>query len=275
MIRISGLHKRFGPKVIFDGVDLEIPEGETHVIIGRSGEGKSVLLKHLCGLLVQDQGEIWVNGRLLDPRNRQSLNWVRKHVSMVFQSAALFDSLTVRQNVGFYLDEEKRLPKAEIDRRAEKLLRLVNLPGSGPLMPSELSGGMRKRVGLARALAMQPDIILYDEPTTGLDPVTSDVINDLMIKVRQQAKVTAIVVTHDMKSALKVGDRISMLYRARLIFTGTPEELLKSRDPVVQQFVVGTADGPITNADQDRVTKTIERLTRGDDDLVEKPNIAP
>lgn len=257
MITVKNLHKAFGPKVIYAGFNLEIPKGETHVIIGRSGEGKSVLLKHLCGLLRPDKGRIEIAGERLRLDDPASVSFARSKVSMVFQAAALFDSLNVRRNVGFYLDEEGRLPRAEIDARVERLLREVNLPNTGHLFPSELSGGMKKRVGLARALAMQPEIVLYDEPTTGLDPVTSDVINDLILATRERYGVTAIVVTHDMKSALKVGDRISMLYEGRLIFTGTPSELQNSEDPYVHQFVNGHSEGPITRKDQERVSTQV------------------
>jgi len=257
MISVKNLHKAFGPKVIYDGLDLEIPRGETHVIIGRSGEGKSVLLKHLCGLLRPDKGRIEIAGERLRLQDPASLAYVRGKVSMVFQAAALFDSLDVRRNVGFYLDEAGKLSQREIDERVERLLSEVNLPHTGHLMPAELSGGMRKRVGLARALAMEPEIILYDEPTTGLDPVTSDVINDLMVATKKRYDVTSIVVTHDMKSALKVGDRISMLFERRLIFTGTPQELLETENPYVYQFVNGLSEGPITRGDDERVSQQV------------------
>lgn len=266
MIELRNLKKAFGPKTILAGVDLVIPKGETHVIIGRSGEGKSVTLKLVCGLTAADHGEILIGGTAVDMRSPASMAVVRDKVSMVFQNAALFDSLTVRRNVGFRLDEEGTMPPAEVDRLVEELLREVNLGGTGPLMPSELSGGMRKRVGLARALANGPEIILYDEPTTGLDPVTSEVINDLIIETRERHCVTSIVVTHDMKSAFKVGHRVSMLYEGRLIITGTPDELRNCTNPIVQQFIQGNADGPITTSEHSRVTNQALRLPTFDDD---------
>ena len=270
MIEIRGLRKAFGSKVVLDNVSLDIGSGETHVVIGRSGEGKSVLLKHLCGLLAPDGGAVSIAGRALDLRDPAALRYIRGKVSMVFQSAALFDSLNVRRNVGFYLDEAGELDKREIDRRVAELLDEVNLPGTEKLMPAELSGGMRKRVGLARALAMEPEIVLYDEPTTGLDPVTSDVINDLIVLTAERHNVTSIVVTHDMKSAYKVGDRISMLYEGRLIATGTPEAIRDSRDPYVHQFVNGLSEGPITNQDSRRLsTQVAIRLQEIQSDLGE------
>jgi phospholipid/cholesterol/gamma-HCH transport system ATP-binding protein len=266
MIELRNLKKAFGPKTILAGVDLAIPRGETHVIIGRSGEGKSVTLKLICGLASPDSGEVVIDGVTVDARSPQSMAVVRDKVSMVFQNAALFDSLTVRRNVGFRLDEEGSRPPAEVDRIVEELLREVNLGGTGPLMPSELSGGMRKRVGLARALASEPEIILYDEPTTGLDPVTSEVINDLIIETRRRHCVTSIVVTHDMKSAFKVGDRVSMLYEGRLIVTGTPDELRNCANPIVQQFIQGKSEGPITTSEHSRVTSQALLLPSFHDD---------
>lgn len=259
MISVRELYKSFGKKVIYRGLNLEVVKGETHVIIGRSGEGKSVLLKHICGLLEPDAGEVEVAGRRVDVDDPKSLTHIRSKVSMVFQAAALFDSMTVRENVGFYLDERGEWPRRRIDDRVREILAEVNLPDTEDLLPSEMSGGMRKRVGLARALAMDPEIVLYDEPTTGLDPVTSDVINDLIIATRDRRNVTSIVVTHDMKSAFKVGDRVSMLYEGQLLFTGTPDELRASDDPIVQQFIAGEAEGPITNNEQSRVRAAGQR----------------
>lgn len=254
------VRKSFGPKVIYRGLDLRVEEGETHVVIGRSGEGKSVLLKHICGLLAPDSGVVEVEGCPVDAHKPKSLRFIRDRVTMVFQMGALFDSMTVRKNVGFYLDQQKNKPQAEIDQLCEKLLEEVNLPNTGHLLPSELSGGMRKRVGLARALAVEPRIILYDEPTTGLDPVTSQVINELIVKTRDLHAVTSIVVTHDMKSAMYVGDRISMLYEGMIIFTGTPGELEDCPDPVVQQFIHGDSDGPITNKEFEGVQRMSQTL---------------
>jgi len=254
IIDIRNLHKSFGPKTVFSGLNLQIEKGEARVIIGRSGEGKSVLLKHITGLMQPDSGEVVVNGRTLF-KDKEALRWVRTNVAMVFQMAALFDSLTVYENVAFFWLENGGKTKGELDHMVAELLELVDLPNTQHLYPAELSGGMRKRVGLARALAAEPEIILYDEPTTGLDPVTSEVINELMIRANQRFNSTSIVITHDMKSAYTVGSNISMLYEGRIIFTGTPDEVRTSEDPVLHQFVNGLAVGPIT-AEEDQQVKT-------------------
>ncbi len=246
VIRLQGIKKSFGPKVIYRGLDLEIEKGEIHAIIGRSGEGKSVLLKHICGLIVPDDGVVEVDGKAVDPADREATRHVREKVTMVFQMGALFDSLSVRDNVGFFLDNRKKQTRAEVDTICQRLLNEVNLPDTGHLLPSELSGGMRKRVGLARGLAVGPEIILYDEPTTGLDPVTTDVIGELILDTNRRYGITSVVVTHDMQSAYKIADRISMLYEGRIIFTGTPEEIQATPNPVVVQFINGFAEGPIT-----------------------------
>jgi phospholipid/cholesterol/gamma-HCH transport system ATP-binding protein len=246
MIRMMGVKKRFGEKVVLDGVDLFIDPKETRVVIGRSGEGKSVLLKHIIGLVRPDDGMIEVAGIRLDWRERQTIEQVRSTVGMLFQGSALFDSMNVHDNVAFALTEEGKLDRAEIDRIVEEKLDLVNLRGSGHLMPSELSGGMKKRVGLARALAPDPRVMLYDEPTTGLDPITADVINELVRTTQERTGVTSVVVTHDMTSAYKVGDKISMLYKGKILDTGTPEEIRTTSDEIVRQFVEGLAEGPIT-----------------------------
>lgn len=252
IIEIKDLHKAFGTKKVFTGLSLEVEKGESHVIIGRSGEGKSVLLKHICGLMRPDSGEVTINGMNMYT-NPDAWKWVRSNVSMVFQMAALFDSMSVYENIAFFWLENGGKTKGEIDKMVSELLDLVDLPNTGHLLPAELSGGMRKRVGLARALASEPEVILYDEPTTGLDPVTSEVINELMIRVREHTSATSIVITHDMKSAYSVGDRISMLYEGRIIFGGTPEEVRNCQDPVVDQFVKGLAVGPITQEEDEAV----------------------
>lgn len=252
MIQVTNVHKSFGDKTVFRGLDLHVEEGEQHVVIGRSGEGKSVLLKHLCGLMRADSGEVRVAGHRLY-EDKRALKYVRRKVSMVFQMAALFDSMTVYENVGFYWLENKGKTTAEIDRLVAELLELVDMPNTEALYPSELSGGMRKRVGLARALAPEPEIILYDEPTTGLDPVTSQVINELMNRVRTHRHMTSVVITHDMRSAYHVGDRVSMLHGGRIVFTGTPDEIRSSDDGVVHQFVNGLAEGPITSTEEEQV----------------------
>ncbi len=258
MIRIRNLYKRFGLKHVLCGVDLVIEKGEIHVVMGRSGEGKSVLLKHICALLPYDHGVIEIEGKRVDPDNRRSIQRVRSRVSMVFQNAALFDSMTVRENVGFYLDQAKGKSGKEIDAIVERLLEEVNMSGTEHLYPQELSGGMRKRIGLARSLAPEPEIILYDEPTTGLDPVTTDVINSLILQTRERRGVTSVVVSHDLKSAYRIGDRISMLYRGKVVFTGTPEQVQSTDNPVVRQFVEGRSDGPITEDDKKKLATECE-----------------
>jgi phospholipid/cholesterol/gamma-HCH transport system ATP-binding protein len=247
MIQIQGLHKWFGTQHVLRGVDLTIQDGETLVIIGRSGCGKSVLLKHIMAILEPDQGDIRIDGRSMFTMKAEDQDQFRLQLGMLFQGAALFDSLTVRENVGFSLFEHTKFSVEVIDQRVEEKLRLVGLEGVEELMPASLSGGMKKRVGLARAICNEPKIILYDEPTTGLDPINADVINDLILRMQKQLKVLSIVVTHDMTSAYKVGDRIAMLYDGRIITVGTPEEIKHSSDPVVQQFITGSAHGPITD----------------------------
>jgi phospholipid/cholesterol/gamma-HCH transport system ATP-binding protein len=246
MIRIVGLKKRFGPKVVLDGVELWVERGETRVVIGRSGEGKSILLKHIIGLMEPDEGAVVVDGIGLDWREKESLAKVRSAVGMLFQGAALFDSMNVHDNVAFALKEQGRLSGADIDRIVEENLELVNLRGVGRLMPAELSGGMKKRVGLARALAASPKVMLYDEPTTGLDPINADVINKLIRDMQRKLGVTSIIVTHDMTSAYEAGDRLSMLHQGQIIETGTPDEIRNTSNPIVRQFVMGLAEGPIT-----------------------------
>ncbi|MBX3729898.1 MAG: ATP-binding cassette domain-containing protein [Candidatus Sumerlaeia bacterium] len=257
MIRIRNVAKAFAEKVVYRDLNLDIVEGESHAIIGRSGEGKSVLLKLICGLLAPDRGTIEIEGRRVDIRDKESLRFVRDRVTMVFQMGALFDSLTVRENVGFYQKHNSTKSVQEIDALCERLLAEVNLPHTGHLLPSELSGGMRKRVGLARALAVEPRILLYDEPTTGLDPVTTEVIGDLILKTNRRHGMTAVVVTHDMRSAYKVADRISMVHQGVVVFTGTPAEVRTTDHPIVNQFVNGLARGPITDTESEQ----IERLS--------------
>jgi phospholipid/cholesterol/gamma-HCH transport system ATP-binding protein len=245
MIRLTDLYKSFGPKKIFQGLNLHIERGETHVVIGRSGEGKSVLLKHILGLMEPDSGTIEIDGEELNHADPESVEHIRRKVSMLFQGAALFDSLNVADNVAFTLREHLYWKPDDIRERVEECLAAVNLGGIQHKMPAELSGGMKKRVGLARALAGHPKIVLYDEPTTGLDPISSDVINNLIIKTRNEREVTGVVITHDMHSARKVGDRISMFYKGKIIFTGTPHEADTTDDPYVRQFVEGLAEGPL------------------------------
>ena len=249
MIEIVDLYKSFGTHAVLRGVNLKIEAGETMVIIGRSGCGKSVLLKHIIGIMKPDAGKILIDGVNVFDLSDNELNHLRLQIGMLFQGAALFDSLTVRENVGFSLDEHTQLSASEVDRRAKEKLRIVGLSGIENLMPSDLSGGMKKRVGLARAICTEPKIIMYDEPTTGLDPITADAINDLILRMRERLRVTSIVVTHDMNSAYKVGSRIAMLYNGEIVGIGTPDEIKKSEDPLIRQFITGSARGPITSED--------------------------
>lgn len=252
MIEIKTLCKSFDDNHVFRGLDLSVERGESHVVIGRSGEGKSVLLKHICGLMRPDSGSVSVCQHDII-NDRKALRWVRRNVAMVFQMAALFDSLTVFENVAFYWLEHGGKTMGELERLVSELLEEVDMPNTEHLMPSEISGGMRKRVGLARALATEPQVILYDEPTTGLDPVTSEVINELMNRTNEKRGLTSVVITHDMNSAYTVGSRISMLYEGQIIFTGEPEEVRTSDHPVVNQFVNGLAHGPITSHEDETI----------------------
>jgi phospholipid/cholesterol/gamma-HCH transport system ATP-binding protein len=247
MIKIIGLHKAFGPTRVLRGVDLVINRGETMVIIGQSGSGKSVLLKHIMGILKPDKGEIWIDGlEITRIQGEETLKITRKF-GMLFQSAALFDSMTVGANVAFGLERHTDHTPEEVRQIVAESLERVGLEGIENLMPYELSGGMKKRVGLARAIAYRPEIILYDEPSTGLDPIRADSINDLIIQTKRDLCATSVVITHDMVSSYKVADRIAMLYEGRIIETGTPAEIQASANPVVQQFIHGQARGPITD----------------------------
>ncbi len=249
LMEIRDLHRDFNGLKVLKGVNLVIEKGETLVIIGRSGCGKSVLLKHIIGILQPDSGQIIVDGVDITKLDEKGMFEYRKKFGMLFQGAALFDSITIRDNVAFGLEEHTRLPKEEIDLRVREYLGLIGLDKIEEKKPAELSGGMRKRVGLARAIAMNPEIILYDEPTTGVDPIMGDIINDLILKLHDQLKVTSIAVTHDMVSANKIADRIAMLYNGKIIIAGSPEEVRESTDPVVQQFISGNAVGPIGHSD--------------------------
>jgi len=246
MIEISDVHKRFGPHRVLRGVDLTIRSGESLVVLGQSGTGKSVLLKLIIGLLHPDRGTIRVDGSEVNRLGYDELAELRKRFGMVFQMAALLDSMTVGQNVGLALREHGGLRAAEVDRIVAEKLDMVHLKGIEGKKPADLSGGMRKRVGLARAIAMDPDYILYDEPTTGLDPVTAQQINVLIRELQDRLNVTSIVVTHDMQSAYHVGDRLCLLHEGRIRFDGTPDEIQRSEDPVVHQFIRAEADGPLT-----------------------------
>jgi phospholipid/cholesterol/gamma-HCH transport system ATP-binding protein len=242
MIEVRDLKKSFGSHTILEGVTFRIEKGESVVIIGRSGGGKSVLLKHLIGLLNPDHGEVLIDGENIVPMKERELLKIRRKFGMLFQSAALFDSLSVAENVGFAFRRDRSLPQEKITEKVNEVLELVDLQGTQMKKPSELSGGMRKRVGLARAIIYQPEIVLYDEPTTGLDPIVSDSIDQLIIRVRDRLDVTTVVVTHDMRSAQRIGQRIIMLHDRKVYATGTPSEIFGSNDPVVRRFVDGVSD---------------------------------
>ena len=242
MIEVRQLRKRFGDQQVLDGVDLTIEQGESLVIIGRSGGGKSVLLKHLVGLTHPDSGQVLVEGQDIAQLDERELLGVRRKFGMLFQSAALFDSLTVEENIAFVLARERKHTPEEIARRVAEALEMVDLPGTQKKKPAELSGGMRKRVGLARAIIYRPEVIFYDEPTTGLDPVVADSIDKLILRVCNRLRVTSIVVTHDMRSMQTVGRRVAMLHEGRIYATGTPQEMMSSADPVVSRFVRGISD---------------------------------
>jgi phospholipid/cholesterol/gamma-HCH transport system ATP-binding protein len=245
MIKLVDLHKSFGRQKVLDGLDLDIEEGKTTVIIGRSGGGKSVLLKHIIGLLRPEKGQILIDGTDITKLNDRALNEIRKKFGMLFQEAALFDSMTVGENVAFPLREHTTMKEKEIRETVADRLRSVGLTGVEEKMPSELSGGMRKRVGLARAIAMHPQIVLFDEPTTGLDPVMTEAINRLIIDTQKNLNLTCIVISHDIRSIFDIGHRIAMLYEGKIIENGTPEELKTSRNPVIVQFLAGSIEGPI------------------------------
>lgn len=247
MIKLIELYKSFRDKQVLRGVSLQVQQGESMVIIGESGGGKSVLLKHIIGLLHPDHGQVMIDDCDLCACSDREINEVRKKFGMLFQGAALFDSMTVGENVGFGLREHTSLSPKEIQKRVSEKLEMVGLPGIEDLKPIEISGGMKKRVGLARAIAMEPEILLYDEPTTGLDPIMADVINDLIIRMKERMRVTSVAITHDMKSAYKIADRIAMLYEGKIIEVGTSEEIQQTKNPVVQQFITGSAKGPIMN----------------------------
>jgi phospholipid/cholesterol/gamma-HCH transport system ATP-binding protein len=238
MIEIVNLHKKFGENFVLKGIDLLIEEGETNVIIGKSGSGKSVLLKHIVGLLFPDDGYVKVGGEIIDKSDQKKLYNIRKKFGYLFQGAALFDSMTVGENIALpIVENELNVSKKELDLKIEKMLALVELPGTENLKPAELSGGMKKRVGLARALITEPEYILYDEPTTGLDPIMSDSIDDMIQHLADELNVTSIVVTHDMFSVKNVADEIAMLHEGKIYFEGTPEELIKSTDPIIKSFI--------------------------------------
>ncbi len=241
LIELKRLQKRFARLLVLDGINLSIEPAESFVIIGASGSGKSVLLKHIVGLLKPDHGEVWFDRHRIDNLPERQLMKIRERFGFLFQMGALFDSMTVEDNIAFPLIEHTRKSPEEIRQIVKHKLTMVGLPDIGKKMPAELSGGQRKRVALARAIALEPDVILYDEPTTGLDPIRADVINELILKLKRELNITSIVVTHDMNSAFKVGDRIVMLHNGKIVFDGTPQQIQQSTDPIIRRFVVGEA----------------------------------
>jgi phospholipid/cholesterol/gamma-HCH transport system ATP-binding protein len=245
LIRIEDLHKSFNSQVVLDGINLDVERGQSVVVIGQSGTGKSVLLKHVLRLMTPDRGRVYVDGSDISKYSYGEMVEVRRRFGMLFQSAALFDSMTVAENVGLGLRESRVHAETDIEDIVRNKLEMVGLSAAIDKYPSELSGGMRKRVGLARAIANDPDVLLYDEPTTGLDPITSDMIDDMIVELRERLKVTSIAVTHDMKSAFKIADRIVMLYQGSVVFDGSPDEVRTTDNAIVRQFVNGQAKGPI------------------------------
>ena len=247
MIELLNIHKSFGSQTVLNGLDLRVPEGKITAVIGPSGEGKSVLIKHMIGLLTPDQGDVLVDGSSIVGLRRSQLNQVREKFAMVFQNAALFDSMTVYENVAFPLEEKTDLNRAEISARVATALQEVGLKDVNHKYPDELSGGMKKRVGLARALLLQPQIVLFDEPTTGLDPVIRRAIHQLIKETQAKFGFTAVIVSHDIPDIFEVAHYIAMLYQGEILQFGTPEEIQASRHPVVRQFISGSLDGPINS----------------------------
>ena len=241
IIRLIGLHKSFGRLHVLQGVSLDIPRGKTTVVLGPSGTGKSVMLKCLVGLLRPDDGEVWFEDQRVDLLSETKLGPIRRQFGFLFQQGALFDSMSVRDNVAFPLLEHTRMTPEQRNARVCRVLGMVGLSDVLEKMPADLSGGQRKRVALARAIVLNPKVVLYDEPTTGLDPIRADVINELIIKLQQQLDITSIVVTHDLASTYKVADLTVMLHEGKVVFTGTPEELRQSDNPIVQRFLKGEA----------------------------------
>jgi phospholipid/cholesterol/gamma-HCH transport system ATP-binding protein len=245
-IHIHDLHKAFGSKVVLDGVNLDVTPAESLVIIGGSGTGKSVLLKHIIGLLKPDSGGVDVDGTAVESLGNRQITEFRRKFGMAFQEGALFDSMTVWQNVAFPLQRLTKKSHQEIDERVEECLSMVRLEGVGSKLPSQLSGGMRRRVGFARAVAHEPEILLFDEPTTGLDPITTALIDEIIKDLSDRLKTTSVTITHDMESAYRIADRIAMLHQGKIIAEAPPEEFKRLDDPRVQQFIHGRADGPLS-----------------------------
>jgi len=246
IISLQNVEKSLGGKEVLRGLTVDVQKGESLVIVGGSGQGKSVTLKHIIGLMRPDSGHIYVMGQDICCMRERDLNQFRRHMGMAFQEGALFDSMNVFENIAFPLRRHTQMTEEEIRERVEECLEQVHLHGVDTKRPSELSGGMRRRVGFARAISLQPEILLFDEPTTGLDPVISDVIADLIVEMDRTLNTTTVSITHDMKVAFKIADRVAMLHRGQIIEQGTPEEFQRSKNPVVQQFIEGRAEGPLT-----------------------------
>jgi phospholipid/cholesterol/gamma-HCH transport system ATP-binding protein len=244
VIEVVNLSKAFGPKVVLSNVNLSVEMGESLVVLGGSGTGKTVLLRNIMGLLVPDHGHVKVEGRIVHEMSHAELFETRKKIGMCFQMAALFDSMTVFENVGFALRRHSRMTEGEIRSRVEECLSMVGMKGTEHLKPAELSGGMKRRVGFARAIALKPKILLFDEPTTGLDPVMTDVIGRVILDLKHELGVTTITITHDLKSAFEIGDRVALLFRGECLAVQPPEEFKANPHPVIQQFLRGDADGP-------------------------------
>jgi phospholipid/cholesterol/gamma-HCH transport system ATP-binding protein len=245
-ISLQHLYKSFGERKVLDDMSLEVQRGESVVIVGGSGTGKSVTLKHIIGLLQPDRGNVIIDGIDITQLGAREANDFRRRFGMAFQEGALFDSMSVFENIAFPLRRHTKMKEAEIRHRVEECLDQVHLPGVEKKRPSELSGGMRRRVGFARAISLKPEILLFDEPTTGLDPVISAVIAELIVEMDRTLKVTTVTITHDMKVAFAIADRVAMLYKGRIIEQGSPAEFQRSTNPIVQQFIEGRADGPLT-----------------------------
>jgi len=249
IIQIEDLHKSFAGFPVLKGLNLGIERGRITFIIGRSGGGKSVLLKHIIGLLKPDAGKILVEGKDIARMGERGLNRVRQRFGMLFQDGALFDSMTVGENVAFPLVEHTNLKTAEVKNLVDEKLALVGLEGIEDLMPSEVSGGMRKRIGLARAMILEPEILLFDEPTTGLDPIMSEQVDELIVETQRRLGVTSLVISHDIAATLRIADRVAMIYEGRIVAYGLPEEIRTLDNPVVQQFLKGEAEGPMVLGD--------------------------
>ncbi|MGE4619546.1 MAG: ATP-binding cassette domain-containing protein [Planctomycetota bacterium] len=265
MIHLKNVHKTLGGRAILDGLTLEIKSGETLVILGRSGTGKSVTLRHIVGLMTPDHGNVEVLGQEISINNQEALLKIRSRIGYLFQDGALLNWLNIADNVGLPLRERQSHPEKEIQRRVEEVLSEVELDGHGDKMPSEISGGMRKRAGLARALVSHPEILLHDEPTSGLDPISSSIINGLILKLHETG-ITQVMVTHDMNSAFEVADRIALLHSGKVIALGTSKDIKESKDPAVQQFIHGLVEGPLgremsSNIDPDQQDKEESNLS--------------